>query len=471
MASSDVRSIPTEVDGLASPSAARRHATDRILPRDFRRTFPRIVRGEGIRLWDEDGREYIDADSGAISVISVGHGVTEVVDAMAAQARRVAYVHNGQFQHDVGEELAREIAEMTPGELNRCLLVSGGSEAVETAVKLARHYQLLRGNDSKHIVLSRARGYHGATLVALSLSGIPVRQASYLPLLRHDEKVVESNCYRCPLGLTYPGCALACANDLERAIEAVGAENVAAFIAEPVVGAASPAITAPPGYFERIRAICDEHDILFIADEVVTGFGRTGRNFGIDHWGVVPDVIVTAKGLSGGYVPLAAVIMSEALASVFEDADTPFNHNFTYEAHPVACAAALAVIRIIRRDGLVQNAAVQGERLFARLEALAREIDIIGDVRGKGLLAGVEIVADQRTKQAFPLELGVGSRLQAAAQQRGLMIYPGAGADGIAGDQVLLSPPLIVTESDVDEIVDRFALALADVRADLPAAA
>jgi adenosylmethionine-8-amino-7-oxononanoate aminotransferase len=460
MASGDGRTIPTAVDGLAAPAVGARRLADRILPRDFRKAFPKIERAEGIRLWDSEGREYIDGDSGAISVISVGHGVQEVVDAMAEQARRVAYVHNVQFHHAVGEELASEIAEMTPGDLNRCLLVSGGSEAVETAIKLARHYQVLRGNESKHVVLSRGLSYHGATLVALSLSGIPMRQAAYQPLLRHDEKVVESNCYRCPLGLTFPSCDLACATDLERAIAAVGAENVAAFIAEPIVGAASPAITPPPGYFERVRKICDEHDILFIADEVVTGFGRTGRNFGIDHWGVVPDVITTAKGLSGGYAPLAAVIMSDRVASVFVDADTPFSHNFTYEAHPVACAAALAVTRIIRRDDLVENAAIQGERLFAALEALARASDMIGDVRGKGLLAGVELVADRQTKRPFPPELAMARRLQAAAQERGLMIYPGSGT----GDQVLISPPLIVTSRDVDEIVDRFALALADVR-------
>jgi adenosylmethionine-8-amino-7-oxononanoate aminotransferase len=465
MASGDGRTIPTAVERLAAPAAGGRSLADRILPRDFRKSYPRIERAEGIRLWDADGREYIDADSGAISVISVGHGVHEVADAMSAQARKVAYVHNVQFHHGVGEELASEIAEMTPGDLDRCVLVSGGSEAVETAVKLARHYQLLRGNDSKHVVLSRSLSYHGATLVALSLSGIPPRQATYIPLLRTGEKVVESNCYRCPLGLTYPACELACATDLERAIEAVGAENVAAFIAEPIVGAASPAITPPPGYFERVRAICDEHDILFIADEVVTGFGRTGRNFGIEHWGVVPDVIVTAKGLSGGYAPLAAVIMSERVASVFVESGTPFNHNFTYEAHPVACAAALAVIRIIRRDHLVENAAIQGERLFAALESLARASDIVGDVRGKGLLAGIELVADRQAKLPFAPELRVGQRLQAAAQARGLMIYPGAGA----GDQVLISPPLIVTSADVDEIVDRFALALADVRDEVAA--
>jgi adenosylmethionine-8-amino-7-oxononanoate aminotransferase len=448
----------------------RRNAANRLLARDFDQEIPEIVRAKGIRLWDADGREYIDASSGAISVISVGHGVDAVIDAMAAQARRVAYVHNGQFHHEVGERLAGAIARFTPGDLDRIVLASGGSEAVETAVKLARHYHVLRGQASKHLVLSRARSYHGATFLALSLGDTPQRKTTYQPLLRDDPKVVESDCYRCPLGLVNPSCGLACAEDLERAIDAAGAENIAAFIAEPVVAAAAPGITPPPGYFERVRQICDRHGILFIADEVVTGFGRTGRNFGIEHWDAIPDVMVTAKGLSGGYAPLAAVIMSERVADVFVSADTPFNHNFTYESHPVACAAAVAVLEIIERDRLVENAAARGAQLFARLQALQADCELIGDVRGKGLIAGVEIVANRSTKQPFEAQAGVTERLRAAAQQHGLMIYPGA-ADNVGRDQVLISPPLIVSAADVDEIMDRFALALDDLLVSLRVAA
>jgi adenosylmethionine-8-amino-7-oxononanoate aminotransferase len=443
----------------------------RLLGRELGGRLPQIVRAKGIRLWDVDGREYLDADSGAISVVSVGHGVDEVVDAMTAQAREVAYLHSTQFRHEAGERLAAAIARFTPGDLDRSVLVSGGSEAVETAVKLVRQAHVLRGRGSKHVVLSRARSYHGATFLALSLGDVGPRRDTYLPLLRTDPKVAESNCYRCPLGLARPSCGLACAEDLERAIQLVGAENVAAFIAEPIVAAAAPAITPPPGYFERIREICDRHDVLLIADEVVTGFGRTGRNFGIEHWDALPDVIVTAKGMAGGYAPLAAVIISEGLADTFAACGTPFNHNFTYEAHPVACAAALAVLEIIERDRLVENAAARGAELFAMLHELQDESGLIGDVRGKGLLAGVELVADPASKQPFPRRDDIGERLRAAAQQRGLMIYPGPRGDERSGDQVLLSPPLSVTAAELAEIVDRFALALADVRASLPVAA
>jgi adenosylmethionine-8-amino-7-oxononanoate aminotransferase len=433
-------------------------------PQDVRRDYRTARRGQGIRLWDTEGREYIDADSGAISVISIGHGVAEVAEAMAEQAARLAYVHDAQFQHEAAEELAAAIARFAPGSLNRTAFVSGGSEAVESAVKLARNHHVLRGRGSKHVVLSRARSYHGATLFALSMSGVPRRQEPYLPYMRDDyPKVVAPYCFRCPLGLGYPGCDNACATDLERAILEVGPENVAAFISEPIVAAAGPGITPQPGYYERVREVCDRYDVVMICDEVVTGWGRTGRNFGIEHWGVEPDVIVTAKGLSGGYAPLGAVIMSDAIAGTFTGAESSFVHDFTYGAHPVACAAGLAVLRIIERDRLVENAAVQGEYLFRRLHELAESHRLIGDVRGKGLLAGIELVADRNTGRPARAELELGRKLHLAAQEHGLMIYPGAGADGIAGDQVLVSPPLTVGPDDIDEIVDRLALGLNDV--------
>jgi len=433
-------------------------------PQDVRRTYRTAARGQGIRIWDTEGREYIDADSGAISVISIGHGVTEVADAIAEQAARLAYVHDVQFQHEPAEELAAAIARFAPGSLNRTAFVSGGSEAVESAIKLARNHHVLRGRESKQVVLSRARSYHGATLFALSIGGVPHRQKPYLPYMAsgHPE-VVAPYCYRCPLGLAYPACDNACATDLERAILEIGPENVAAFIAEPIVAAAGPGITPQPGYYERIREVCDRHEIVMISDEVVTGWGRTGRNFGIDHWGVEPDVIVTAKGLAGGYVPLGAVIMSDAIAETFIGSGSSFVHDFTYGAHPVACAAGLAVLRIIERDRLVENAAVQGDYLFRRLEELAQGQPLIGDVRGKGLLAGIELVADRATGTPAPAELELARKAHLACQEHGLMIYPGAGTDGVAGDQILVSPPLTVAAGDIDEIVERLALGLNDV--------
>ena len=391
------------------------------LQQDLRLELPEAVRGEGIRLWDSDGREYVDACSGAISVVSIGHGVREVVDAMAAQVRELAYVHSAQFRYRGGEELAETIARHAPGSLNHVCFYSGGSEAIEAAVKLARHYHVLRGEASKHVVLTRPRSYHGATLFALGIGGVTSRQAPYTPYLsttpRHDPHS---------------------ADDLERLIVELGADNVSCYIAEPIGAAGWPGFTPPPGYYERIREICDAHDVLFVADEIVTGWGRTGKTFGIEHWDAEPDMIVSAKGLSGGYAPLSAVIFSDAIASVFANAATPFVHNLTYEAHPVAAAAARAVIRILDRDGLVENAEAQGARLFARLT------ELVGDgVSGRGLLAAVAS-SDAR-------------RLRDLARDRGVMVYPGAD-----NDAVMVTPPLIVTADDVDLIVERLALALQD---------
>jgi len=251
-------------------------------------------------------------------------------------------------------------------------------------------------------------------------------------------------------------------------IAEVGADSVSCYVAEPVGGAAGPGLTPPPGYYERIREICGASGIVFVSDEVVTGWGRTGRPFGIEHWDAEPDIIATGKGLSGGYVPLSAVIFSDEIASAFTDADTPFLHNLTYEAHPLAAAATVAVLGIIERDDLVGNASRQGDRLLDALRRLAETEPLIGDVRGKGLLAAVELVADRESKRPLDPDLGVTKRLRALARERGLLIYPGAGGEGV-GDQFLITPPLVVTREDVDLIVDRFALALQDLRAELAA--
>jgi adenosylmethionine-8-amino-7-oxononanoate aminotransferase len=429
---------------------------------------PLIERADGIRLWDVDGREYIDATSGAIAVISVGHGRQEVVDAMAAQGRNFSYVQGGRFRHEVADELAAELARFTPGDVNRAIFVSGGSEANETAIKLARAYQLLRGNPERYLVLARARSYHGNTLGALSLSGYQQRRAPYEPLLLDAPRVREVNYYRDGSGMSFEEYGLACANDLERAIQEAGPERVSAFIAEPVVGAAGAATTPPPGYFERIREICDAHDILLIVDEVITGMGRTGLNFGIDHWGVVPDVIVTAKGLSGGYAPLGAVIVSERVEDSFREAGQPFMHGYTYMAHPVSCAAGLAVLRIIEREGLIRNAAEQGRNLFEQLDHLKAEHPIIGDIRGKGLLAGIELVRDPETKEPLDPSLGVSMQLVKAALAHGITVYPCQTGPGHS-DQFLVSPPLISTANDIEEIVNRLSLALDDVEESLRA--
>ena len=437
------------------------------LQQDLRLQLPEAVRGKGIRLWDSEGREYLDACSGAVAVISVGHGVAEVADAMADQARTLAYVHSVQFRHSLGEKLAEQIVRWAPGSLDHVCFYSGGSEAMEAAVKLARHYHLLRGNDSKHVVLfppaelprrDALRARHGRrALAAGAVPPVPPHDAEagrVLPVpvpLRRRPLMLRSRLRR------RPG-----AGDRR-----VGRGRGVVLLRGADRRSGRPGMTPPPGYYERIREICRRDDILFVSDEVVTGWGRTGKRFGIEHWDAEPDMIVSAKGVSGGYMPLSTVIFSDEIADVFAGADTPFVHNLTYEAHPVAAAAALAVLGIIERDGLVDNAAREGEHLFERLHALADVEPLIGDVRGKGLLAGIELVADRETRRPLDPELGAARRLQRLARARGLMIYPGAGGDGVAGDQLLVSPPLVVTREDVDLIVDRLALSLGDLHAEL----
>lgn len=440
-----------------------------LFPRDSARDYPVIVRGEGIRFWDSDGREYIDADSGAISVNAIGHGVAEVADAMADQARRLAFVQALRFQNEPARALAERLTALAPMPDARALFVQSGSDATESAVKLARHYQLISGHPERHVVVSRRRSYHGNTVAALALSGTPTRKGPYLPLLHSEPLMAEQYCYRCPFELEPSSCALECASDLERVIEEVGPDSVAAVIAEPVVAAAGAGLVPPPRYFARLRELCDRHDILLMVDEVVTGLGRTGRTFGIEHWGVEPDVITMAKGMAGGYAPLAGLLLHGRIAAAFEDGDEAFTHGFTYDAHPVACAAALAVLDVIERDGLVENAARRGERLLERVGALAQRHAAIGDVRGLGLLCGIELVADRSTRRPFDPALGVTRRVCGAAEARGLMLYPGAGGDGVAGDLLLVSPPLTVTDVDVDEIVERLDAALHDVERELAA--
>lgn len=435
----------------------------RVFPRDVQRVFRVAVRGEGVWIWDREGRSYIDADSGAISVISIGHGVREVADAIAEQARTLAFVHNGQFENEPAEQLATEIARLAPGNLNRSIFVSGGSEANETAIKIARQYHSLRGSDNKHVVISRRRSYHGATLFALAASGVPARQHVYAPYAHDTVKIDAPYLYRREDLAAAEDPGAVAAEELQRTIDEIGADRVSAFVAEPVVAAAGPGITPPPGYYERIREICDVNDVLFIADEVVTGFGRTGRNFGIEHWDAVPDIMVTAKGMGGGYVPLSGVTISDGIAATFESLSTSFVHGLTNEGHPLACAAGLAVLRVLERDQLVTNAARQGERLFSHLHEIAGRHDIIGDVRGLGLLAGIEFVADRATKQPLDPTLDFTRRLHLAAQERRLMIYPGAPAHAGSSDQILISPPLSINADEIDLIAEWFEQALEDV--------
>ncbi len=441
--------------------------TSHLLPRSFGQTFPVIVRAEGIRLWDADGNEYIDGTSGAISVASVGHGRREVADAMHAQVLRMDYVHDNEFHNEPAHALAAKVTEFAGGDFSHAVFFSSGSEAVESAIKLAHNYHALRGDPARNVVIGRKRSFHGATMYALGVGDVAARKSMYQGYMAlPTAKIPAPYCYRCPLGKTYPDCGVACARELESTIKELGAENVSAFIAEPIVGAAAPALTPPAGYYEATREICDRYGILWIADEIVTGFGRTGRNMGYMNWDAQPDILVVAKGMSGGYAPLSGLIISEKIVQPFAQKRGRFTHGLTYQNHPVACAAALAVVGIIEREGLVANAASQGAYLEQRLRETVARLPLVGELRGKGLLWGMELVADRATQARFDPALGVGGKVSRGGLRNGLVIYQ-SGGSAYASDEVFISPSLIVTRDDIDEIVARLTRTLEEVQADV----
>jgi adenosylmethionine-8-amino-7-oxononanoate aminotransferase len=425
------------------------------------RELPVIARGSGAELWDTAGKRYLDGSGGAV-VVNVGHGRAEIAEAMARQAKAAAYVHGTQFTSAVIEDYARRLAPHVPGDCNRLYLVSGGSEANETAVKMARAYQLAIGQGARHKVVRRSVSYHGNTLMTLSLSGRPNLQEPYRPLLTAAPEAPAPFCYHCPLGKTYPECQVACADELEAVILREGPETVAAFIAEPILGASAGAAVPPEDYARKARAICSRHGVVYIDDEVMTGFGRTGAFFGIEWSGVAPDLVTCGKGMSGGYMPVGAVLASERIVAALERAGG-FTHGFTFSHNPVTAAACLETLRILEDEDLVARARTLGERLLSRLAPL-RSRPQVGDVRGRGLMAGVELVADPRARRPFPRSEKTAEAVVARAFANGLVVYPSTGcADGRNGDLVMLAPPFVTTEAQIDEM----AAILADTLASL----
>ena len=408
-----------------------------------------LERGEGVYVWDNNGRRYIDGSAGPICV-NIGYGVKEVADALNAQMEKIAYAHSGHFTAQSVFDCAERLARFAPSSLNKVFFCSGGSEATEAAAKLARQYHLERGEDSRYKVVARWQSYHGNTLGALSMSGNIARRRRYVPMLIDFPHILPAYCYRCPFGKTRDACDLDCAWALDKEIKANGPQHISAFIAEPVVGATLGTCPAPEGYFQVIREICDEHGVLFIADEVMTGLGRTGKDWGIQHWGVEPDLIATAKGLSGGYIPLGACIVSDGVAEAFKE---PFAHGHTYGSHPVACAAGAAVLDYVVKHNLVQRSADLGAYLHERLRELCKH-PTVGDVRGIGIFAGIEFVEEKDSKKPFPAEVGFSRRLLERCIGNGLLVYPGvATVDGFLGDHIQVAPPLVVTRAEIDEIV------------------
>jgi adenosylmethionine-8-amino-7-oxononanoate aminotransferase len=438
-----------------------------LLRRSFRKTFPPAVRGEGVYLWDAHGKRYLDF-SGSAAVNFIGHGVAEIVEAMAAQAKQLEFVHSSQFTTPVAEDYAAELLDFAGKNFaGGCVYFTcGGSESVETALKLARQYQVETGQSKRYQVLSRGQSYHGSTLGAVSVSGNKRRREIYLPMVREFAHVAFPYCYRCAFDCTDScrNCGQEYAAELERAIDAAKGE-VAAFIVEPVCGATLGAVVPPLGYLQSVAEICRRQGVLLIADEVMTGMGRTGRNFAVEHWGVAPDILVTAKGLSSGYAPLGAVLVSKKVADAIADGSGAFLHGFTYNSHPISLAAGGAVLRLLREKELVQAADSEhgdsiGAELRHALEGL-RGAKAVGDVRGIGLLWGVEFVADKTTKRPFAPELNFAGRVAVEAVKRGLLVYPMQGCvDGVSGDHLLIAPPAVITTEEIGWAVSQLREAI-----------
>jgi adenosylmethionine-8-amino-7-oxononanoate aminotransferase len=435
-----------------------------VFSRVLGRSLPVAARAEGALIWDGEGRRYIDGAGGAI-VVGIGHGRSEVARAIADQASRVAYAHGTAFTSEPLEAYADALAPLLPMEDARIYPVSGGSEAVETALKLARAYHLARGEPSRHRIIARRSSYHGNTLGALDASGREALRRPYEPWLGRATHVSPAYEYRCELPDHPRGCGAALAGELDAAIRREGAGTVACFIAEPVAGATLGAAVPSDDYWPAIREVCDHHGVLLIADEVMTGFGRTGTWFGCDQWDVRPDILTAGKGTSSGYWPLGLAACS---GQVYETvAGSGFTHGFTYSHSVAGAAAGLAVLGVLRDENLVDASRAKGELLRKQLTSSLGEHPNVGDVRGLGLMVGVELVADRESKRPFPRADAVTERVLAAAKERGLLVYPSTGcADGADGDLFMFGPPFVITDDELEEAV---AIASAAIASVLPA--
>ena len=439
--------------------------TSRVLHRSLRETPPKAIGGEGIYLFAEDGRRVIDASGGA-AVSCLGHQHPRVIAAMAKQASTLAYAHTAFFSSEPAEALAETLVGHEPGGLAYAYFVSGGSEAIEASIKLARQYFIERGEPQRQHFIARRQSYHGNTLGALAAGGNAWRRAPYAPLLSaafshvtpafayHEKHDGESDAQF----------VARLAAELEAEFQRLGPNSVAAFLAEPVVGATAGAVTAPDGYFRAVREICDRHGALLILDEVMCGMGRTGTTHAWEQEGVAPDIQAIAKGLGGGYQPIGAMLASGRIIDTIRSGSGAFQHGHPYLAHPLACAAALAVQDVIREDGLLDRVKERGKQLEQRLTERFGNHRHVGDIRGRGLFWAIELVADRASRTSFDPALKLNQKIKAEAFANGLGCYPGGGTvDGVRGDHVLLAPPYIASVAEIDLIVDKLGTAVDNV--------
>lgn len=427
----------------------------RTIQRELNRQYPMLVGSPGgIYVTDDSGKTLLDAAAG-VGVLSLGYDVPEIVHAMATQASKLPYVHALRFGSEPAQELASELARLTPDGLDNFSFCSGGSEAVETAMKIARQYHLEVGQATRFRFIGRWQSFHGNTIATQSVGGHLARRTRHAPLLIDFPHVEAPDCYRCESEQDHRDCVQGHEDALRLAIERAGPETVAGIVLEVVTGASSGAHVPPAGYLEAVRRVCDDYGVLMIVDEVYTAFGRTGREFASDHWGVLPDIITMGKGMSAGFAPMGGVAVSNRLIQAFASNSGIIEHNFTFAAHPVSCSAAIAAIGLMREKQVTKRAGERGEELKRSLGSLT-EFPSVGDVRGLGLMVGVEFVQCRDSKEPYPRSVGFASRVAEECYRNNLIVYPGSGSiDGIHGDHLLLTPPLIISTTEIEELSNR----------------
>jgi len=439
--------------------------TSGLFSRNLKKTFPIAVRGEGCWSVDESGPRLLDA-AGQAAVLSIGHGVAEIGNAMAQQSGQLAFAHTSQFHTEPAEKLAARLLALAPPNFRnggRVYFTSGGSEATETAIKLVRQYQVETGQPERYRVVSRRQSYHGSTLGAMAVSGNVARRAPYVPLIPEWGHIAPCFCYHCPFEKTFPDCELACAEDLETFVREHQTETAAAFIFEPLVGATLGAAVPPEGYAKRIAEICRKHGILLVADEVMTGMGRTGKPFAVQHWGIEPDIILVGKGVASGYAPLGGVLASAHVVEAIGGGSGAFMHGLTYQAHPVCTTAGNAVLDYLETHKLFERVDSAGKNLRQALVPLEKHPHI-GEIRGMGLLFGVEFLKDKAAREPFMKSDNTAEKMRQAAMDEGVLTYPTQGCvDGHRGDHLLLAPPFTISEEECKLVGSALAAALRKV--------
>lgn len=423
--------------------------------RSLRKNYPLLEKGRGVFVWDSSGKRYLDGASGCL-VTNIGYGVAAVAEALRDEAFNAGFSHGTIFTNKPQELLSRLLSEKTPAGLEYVYFVSGGTEANETAFSLAIQYHRQRGNLQKWKIIGRCLSYHGSSFATMSAAGNVQRRGIYSPLVMPFPLAPAPHCYRCYCGLSYPDCGISCGHELEKIILAEGPQNIAAFILEPVIGTSAAASVPPPEYMPLVRQICDQYDILLIADEVLCGYGRSGRFLAMDYWDTTADLVTLGKGLGGGYTPLGAVLIHEKIYKAFNENWGRFIHGYTYQGNPVSCAAGVAVNRFLTENDLFSQVNDKGKYLKNRLEELANKYEIIGDVRGIGLLLGIELVKNRESRESFPAASAVAEQARERAMDEGLIVYTGVGgtADILPRDYLIIAPPFIITEDEMDLLVE-----------------